>query len=135
MKHYEVVCAIIRNDKNEVFCCQRGPGRALEGYWEFPGGKVESHETHEETITREIKEELQTIIEPVKYLGKTYHEYVDLNNPFSITMYAYECKLIKGDLVLTEHISKKWVRVEELSSVNFAAADLPIVESIKAASH
>nr|MCR5349403.1 NUDIX domain-containing protein [Acholeplasmatales bacterium] len=55
MKHIEVVCAIIVNDKNEIFVCKRGPGRALEGKWEFPGGKVEANETHEETIIREIK--------------------------------------------------------------------------------
>ena len=56
MKHVEVVCAIIVNDKDEVFCTKRGPGRALEGYWEFPGGKVENNETHEETIIREINQ-------------------------------------------------------------------------------
>lgn len=131
MKHVEVACAVIRNDKNEIFCCKRGPGRALEGYWEFPGGKVEANETHEETIVREIKEELKTIIEPIKYIGVSNHEYTDLDKPFSITMYAYECKLIHGELELTEHTEKKWVNVEKLKSINFAAADLPIVGMIK----
>lgn len=41
MKHYEVVCALIEDEKGRIFCCKRGPGRALEGKWEFPGGKVE----------------------------------------------------------------------------------------------
>lgn len=93
MKHVEVVCAIIRNSNNEIFVCRRGPGRALEGKWEFPGGKVESNETHEETIVREIKEELDSIIEPIKYIGVVDHEYTDIEKPFSITMYGYECKL------------------------------------------
>ena len=131
MKHIEVVCAIIRNDKNEIFCCKRGPGRSLEGFWEFPGGKVEEHETHEETITREIKEELLSDIEPVKYIGVSNHEYVGLDKPFSITMYAYECKLIKGELRLTEHTEKKWVKQEDLMKEEFAPADRSIIDLIK----
>ena len=130
MKHIEVVCAVIRNDEGKIFCCKRGPGRALDGFWEFPGGKVEPNETHEETIIREIKEELKTTIEPLKYIGVSNHEYTDLEKPFSITMYAYECKLIEGELELTEHTEKKWVKVEDLKNINFAAADLPIVELI-----
>lgn len=131
MKHVEVVCAVIRNNKNEIFCCKRGPGRALEGYWEFPGGKVEANETHEETIVREIREELKTTIEPIKYIGVSNYEYKDIEKPFSITMYAYECRLIQGKLELTEHTEKKWVNVENLKSIIFAAADLPIVEMIR----
>ena len=50
MKHYEVVCALIEDEKGRIFCCKRGPGRALEGKWEFPGGKVEKEETHEKSI-------------------------------------------------------------------------------------
>lgn len=56
LKHCEVVCAIIYNDENKMFCTKRGPGRALEGKWEFPGGKVELNETFEVTIIKEIKE-------------------------------------------------------------------------------
>ena len=130
MKHVEVVCAIIKNDNGEIFCCKRGPGRALEGFWEFPGGKVEAHETHEETIIREIREELKTIIVPIKYIGVSNYEYLDLEKPFSITMYAYECKLIDGNLELTEHTEKQWVKPENLNEIKFAAADLPIVELI-----
>ena len=131
MKHIEVVCAVIKNDKGEIFCCKRGPGRALEGYWEFPGGKVETNETNEETIVREIKEELKTVIKPIKYIGVSNYEYNELEKPFSITMYAYECRLIKGELELTEHTEKKWVNIKELISLRFAPADLPIVNMIK----
>ena len=130
MKHVEVVCAVIKNEKGEIFCCKRGPGRALEGFFEFPGGKVEASETHEETIIREIKEELKTDILPIKYIGKSYYEYSELEKPFSITMYAYECKLIKGNLELTEHTEKRWVLKEDLSNLKFANADLPIIDMI-----
>ena len=130
MKHVEVVCAVIKNENGEIFCCKRGPGRALEGYWEFPGGKVEANETHEETIVREIREELKTTIEPIKYIGVSNDEYKDIEKPFSITMYAYECRLIQGELELTEHTEKKWVKKENLDSIKFAPADLPIVNMI-----
>ena len=90
LKHYEVVCAIIYNDENKIFCTKRGPGRALEGKWEFPGGKVEKDETHEETIVREIKEELNSIVKPIKYIGLSSYEYHNLSpyEDFSITLYA-----------------------------------------------
>ncbi len=130
MKHVEVVCAIIVNDNNEIFVCKRGPGRALEGKWEFPGGKVEANETHEQTIIREIKEELNSDILPTKYIGKNYHEYNDLDKPFSITMYGYICKLDNGELTLSEHTEKKWVNINDLESVDFADADKPFIEMI-----
>lgn len=62
-------------------------------------------ETHEETIVREIKEELNSIIAPIKYIGSSSFEYHDLvpYEDFSITLYAYKCKLISGDLTLSEH--------------------------------
>lgn len=130
MKHVEVVCALIENEDGKIFCCQRGPGRALEGYWEFPGGKVEAHETHEETIKREIKEELKSEIEPLEYIGVSNYTYPDMPpyKGFSITMYAYRCKLIKGDLELTEHIAKAWKTKAEMRQMNFAPADKVFLE-------
>lgn len=130
MKHVEVVCAIIVNDKEEVFCTKRGPGRALEGFWEFPGGKVENNETHEETIIREIKEELNSTIKPIKYVGKVDHEYTNLDSPFSITMYGYLCKLIDGELTLSEHTAKQWVKLDKLKDIEFAEADIPFIDMI-----
>lgn len=133
MKHYEVVCAIIYNNENKIFCTKRGPGRALEGKWEFPGGKVEKDETHEETIVREIKEELNSIVEPIKYIGLSCYEYHNLYpyDDFSITLYAYKCKLISGDLTLSEHTDAKWVTVDEMQNMDFAEADKPLIELLK----
>lgn len=129
MKHVEVVCALIENNEGKIFCCKRGPGRALEGFWEFPGGKVEANESHEETIVREIKEELNTVIEPIEYIGVSNYEYTDLGEykPFSITMYAYRCKLINGNLELSEHTESKWATIEEMKKMAFAAADKPFI--------
>lgn len=131
MKHVEVVCAIIINDNNEVFCAKRGPGRPLEGLWEFPGGKIEQGERQEEAIVREIKEELNSVIKPIKYLGKVEHVYSDLDNPFSITMYGYLSKLVEGNLEISEHTEKQWVKIENLKDVRFASADIPFTSMIK----
>ena len=131
MKHVEVVCAIIVNSYNEVFITKRGPGRALAGKWEFPGGKVEPNETYEETIIREIKEELSSLIEPIKYVGKVYHEYNDLDEPFAITMHGYICVLKEGNLVLSEHTDSKFISIDKLKEVDFAKADKPFIEMIK----
>lgn len=131
MKHVEVVCAIIKNDSNQVFCCQRGPGRALANKWEFPGGKVEQNETKEEALVREIKEELKSDIKVIRYVGVSNHIYSDLEKPFSITMYGFLCELVNGNLELTEHINSKWVEINELDNVDFAKADIPFLDLIK----
>ncbi len=132
MKHYEVVGAIIENENGEIFISKRGPGRALENKWEFPGGKVEKNETHEETIIREIKEELNSKIIPIKYIGKSYYEYKNLSpyKDFSITLYAYLSKLIDGKLELSEHIDSKFVPIEQLLNFEFAQVDKPIIKML-----
>ena len=131
MKHVEVVCALIQNEECKIFCCQRGPGRALAYKWEFPGGKIEQNETQEEALVREIKEELKSDIEVVRYLGVSKHEYADLEKPFSITMYAFLCKLINGDLELTEHVGSCWATMDEMKKMDFASADIPLINMIK----
>ncbi len=128
MKHVEVVCALIQREDGKIFCCKRCPGRALANKWEFPGGKIEQDETKEEAIVREIKEELKSDIAVIKYIGVSNHDYVDLENPFSITMYAYLCKLIKGNLELTEHIDSCYASVEEMKLMDFAAADIFLID-------
>ena len=130
MKHVEVVCALIQNEEEKIFCCKRGSGRALANKWEFPGGKIEQNETKEEALLREIKEELNSDIEIIKYIGVSNHEYLDLEKPFSITMYAYLCKLIKGNLELTEHIDSCYADVNEMKLMDFAQADIPIIKML-----
>lgn len=130
MKHYEVVCALIENENGEIFACKRGTGKALADKWEFPGGKVEEGESHEETIIREIKEELNSTIKPIEYIGESSYEYKDIYpyEPFSITLYGYRCKLISGNLDLSEHTDYVWMKKEDLRKLNFALADLPFLK-------
>ena len=131
MKHVEVVCALIKNEDDKIFCCKRGPGRALANKWEFPGGKIEQNETKEEALVREIKEELKSDIEVIRYIGVSNYEYTDLETPFSITMYAYLCKLINGDLELTEHIDSCYADVNKMKLMDFAAADIQLINLIE----
>lgn len=131
MKQIEVVCAIIKDDEGSIFCTKRGPGRALAGYWEFPGGKIENGETKEEALKREIKEELNSEIEVEKFLIKTEYSYEYFDDgfpPFHITLYAYLCKLIDGRLELKEHQASIFLSADKLKLLDFAPADKPIID-------
>lgn len=130
MKTIDVVCAIIINDKDEVFCCRRGPGRSLEGKWEFPGGKIEEGELGHEALKREINEELNSVIKVGLYRGTFEHIYPEMGGKM-ISMKAYDCELVSGNHELSEHTDSKWLKLRELDTVEWAEADRPIVEVIK----
>ena len=127
MKNIQVVAAIIyHNDK--ILCVQRGYSKYdyINQKFEFPGGKVEKGETDGEALIREIKEELEMEISEMNFLIKVEHEYPD----FQITMNCFECKTKTKDLTLNEHIDYKWLDKSELESLDWAAADITIVNRI-----
>ncbi len=126
MKHLKVAAAVFI-EGGRVFCAQRGGGGELALHWEFPGGKVEEGEEATATIVREIEEELATKVEVVRYLMSVDHTY----QTFSLTLIAYQCRIVEGDLLLKEHLAKRWLSLEELYSVKWAAADLPIVALVE----
>ena len=132
MKNVNVVCAVIIKD-NKVFCCRRGSGRALSGYWEFPGGKIEDGELEPEALKREIREELKSEILVGLRVGVAEHTYPEMPpyKGFHIRLVAYECELVSGELELSEHTDARWLSLAELNSVEWAAADMPLVEEIK----
>ena len=117
MKIIRVAAAVIRNG-NKIFVTQRGYGQ-FKGSWEFPGGKLEAGETNEEALHREIEEELQTEIKVGQYLGTIEYDYPD----FHLSMACYMCEVVSGALTLLEHMDAKWLRVEELESVDWLPAD------------
>lgn len=128
MQYVEVSAAIIQND-GKTLCVQRGPYKYdyIEHKFEFPGGKLEEGETGKQAVIRELQEELHLEIQNPEYLMTVFHNYPD----FQLTMHAYICPVETRDIVLTEHIAAKWLSVDELSELDWAAADLPIVEKLQ----
>jgi len=124
-KTIEVVGAIILKDK-KVFCTQRGGEKALPYKWEFPGGKIESGESPENALMREIFEELHSVISIKGFFQTVAYEY----DTFIIHLHTYLCELVEGNLELTEHVDKKWANIDDLSSLDFAPADKPIISSL-----
>jgi len=126
MRKIKVVAAILKNEYNQIFCARRKDFGELALKWEFPGGKIELGETHQEALIREIKEELELDITVQDQLITVAHKY----NTFHLTMYNYYCTITGGILVLNEHIEYKWLQLNELSSLDWAEADLPIVKGL-----
>ncbi|MBI9095197.1 MAG: (deoxy)nucleoside triphosphate pyrophosphohydrolase [Sphaerochaeta sp.] len=127
MKHLEVAAALIIQD-NKVFAAQRGDGGELARRWEFPGGKLEPGEKGEKAIVREIFEELGTQITVRRHVLSVEHQY----STFSITLHGYLCELVGVEPTLSEHLASKWLEKDQLFSVSWAEADLPLVKAVAA---
>ena len=125
MKTINVVAAIIIKD-NKIFATQRGYGEFKDG-WEFPGGKVEQGEAPENAIVREIKEELDTVIEVKEYFDTVEYDYPN----FHLSMKCYICTVVSGILELLEHEAAKWLDKDSLDSVAWLPADLGLVDKLK----
>ncbi len=117
MKRIEVVAAIIRKG-DAIFATQRGYGD-FKDWWEFPGGKMEPGETPEEALVREIREELSTEISVDKFLYTVDYDYP----AFHLTMHCYMCSLLCEALHLNEHEAARWLKADEIHSVNWLPAD------------
>lgn len=129
MKHHEVVAAIIQRG-DEFLCLQRGPSKYdyIAQKWEFPGGKVEAGETQEAALAREIQEELGLVIQVNAPLLTVEHEYAD----FRIILHGLRCSALTHALTLHEHIAYTWLRRDQLHTLDWAAADLPLVAKLQA---
>ena len=125
MKQIEVVAAVIcRNGK--YFATQRGYGE-FKDFWEFPGGKIESGETREEALKREIREELDTEISVDAFLATVEYPYPS----FHLIMHCFRCSVRSGHLILKEHENAAWLSLEELDSMDWLPADIEVVKAIK----
>ena len=125
MKQIEVVAAIIHDAAGRIFATQRGYGD-FKDYWEFPGGKMEPGETAEEALKREIWEELETRIVVERFVKTIEWDYPQ----FHLTLRCYFCHVESGHLELKEHEAAKWLRKEELESVNWLPADRDLVKEL-----
>lgn len=121
-------CALIDPD-GRVLIAQRPPQKAMAGLWEFPGGKVEPGERPEETVIRELKEELGITIQEPCLAPFTFasHTYPD----FQLLMPLYVCRRWDGSVVAKEHSALKWVKPRELSQYPMPPADLPLIPMLR----
>jgi 8-oxo-dGTP diphosphatase len=121
-----VTAAIIRKE-GCVLLARRNPGEKLAGFWEFPGGKVEVGETTEDSLARELTEELGIVAQIGEKLAESSYAYE--HGTFRII--AYSVDRISGEPSPNEHDRLDWVKVEELTSYQLLPADIPIAESLK----
>lgn len=122
---FVVAGAIIKD--NKVFAAQRGDRGETRFKWEFPGGKLESGETPEQALARELREELKINVKVRELITKIVDEY-----PTQILhIDTYRCELLSGEPVLTEHLAMAWNSKEDLDKLEFSKADTPTLEKIK----
>ena len=117
-------CALIDAD-GRVLLAQRPAGKSMAGLWEFPGGKIEAGERPEETLIRELKEELgidvrEPCLAPLTFAS---HAYPD----FHLLMPLYVCRRWEGTVVAKEGQQLKWVRPNKLRDYPMPPADEPLV--------
>ena len=130
-KVINVVGAIIANDSGEILCALRSAKMNYGNLWELPGGKIEVGEDYCQAIVREIKEELNCEIEFIKKYHSNLYEEAEI----VINLTTLNCKLIAGEPIAYEHAKLIWLSKDNLSSLNWAPADLPTVELLTQEKH
>ncbi len=125
---YTDVVAAVFVDNGAVFAAQRGYGE-YKGFWEFPGGKIEKGETQKQALIREIKEELEVDLsdDALEYFDTFYHVYPNLK--VALHMYVVEGK--PKDFELREHLSYRWVHLENISSLKWLASTYQILDALE----
>jgi 8-oxo-dGTP diphosphatase len=123
-----VACALVDGD-GRVLLCQRPQGKSLAGFWEFPGGKVETGETPEAALIRELKEELDIAVKdaclaPFVFASHAYPE-------FHLLMPLYLCRRWEGFVTALEHPALAWVRPDRLGDYAMPPADRPLVAYLR----
>jgi len=126
--HVDVTAAVIRPLRGRrMLIAQRPTGGMLGGLWEFPGGKVERGESLEEGLRREIREELGIEIKVGRPVAQVEHAYTH----FRITLYAYECRVVRGRPRAIEVADWRWVQFDELDNFAFAVTDRKIIRVLQ----
>jgi len=122
-------CALVDAD-GRVLLAQRPQGKPMAGLWEFPGGKVETGERPEETLIRELEEELGIVVREPCLAPLTFasHAYPD----FHLLMPLYVCRRWEGAVTPREGQTLAWVRPNKLRDYEMPPADVPLVSHLMA---
>jgi len=122
-----VACALI-DAQGRVLLTKRPEGKPLAGLWEFPGGKVESGETPEQALIRELKEELGVTLSVAGLTPLTFASYTYADFHLLMPVYASGCW--QGTMVPHEGQELAWVGPEALSAYAMPPADEPLKETL-----
>jgi len=124
-----VACALVDADKR-ILIAQRPEGKTLAGLWEFPGGKVETGERPEETLIRELQEELGITVSEACLAPLTFasHGYPD----FHLLMPLYVCRRWEGTVTALEAQQLTWVKPNRLREYEMPPADVPLIAHLMA---
>ncbi len=123
-KTVNVAAAVIIHD-NRILATQRGIGE-YEGWWEFPGGKLEGEETGEDAVVREIREELGMEIEVIDLFDRVEYDYPK----FRLEMDCFLCTIAEGEPELREHEACRWLAEDEIMSVKWLPADRAVAAEL-----
>jgi len=123
-KTMRVACAIIEQNER-ILAVQRSEYMNLPLKWEFPGGKIRLGEQPEQCVVREVAEELDLQIEVVRPLSPVRHDYPD----FSVILYPFICTIVSGVIELHEHKALLWMSPVDLPTLDWVAADFPIISA------
>jgi 8-oxo-dGTP diphosphatase len=117
-------CALIDAD-GRILLTQRPEGKSLAGLWEFPGGKVEPGETPEETLIRELDEEIGVTTKVACLAPLTFASHI--YDDFHLLMPLYVCRRFEGTPHGREGQALKWVKPQSLRDYPMPPADEPLI--------
>ena len=124
-----VVCVALIDKDGRILVNLRPKGKVMAGFWEFPGGKVEPHETPENALIRELEEELgintwDSCLAPLTFASHNYKE-------FHLLMPLYICRKWQGIIKPRENQELKWCYPNQLMNIKMLPADIPLIAHLR----